>query len=115
MRKSGLGDANPGHPTLLALVAAGATDEEFQHATAEAVSRRKGFAYALGVLTRQRDAAAALALQSGPLPATESSWERSQREQVERMTGGIVSKRAPNDRAKEVIDGCVKPIRAALG
>lgn len=115
MRKSGLSDANPGHPTLLALLAAGTTDEEFQHATAESVSRGKGFAYALGVLTRQRDAAAALALQSGPLPAAESPWERSQREQVERMTGGIVSKRAPNDKAKEVIDGCVKPIRAALG
>lgn len=104
MRKSGLSDANPGHPTLLALLAAGTTDEEFQHATAEAVNRGKGFAYAIGMLTKQRDAAAALSLQTGPMPARETPWAREARERVHAMTGGLVSAKPPGT-TKETLDG----------
>lgn len=58
MRQAGIAEANPGHPDLLALIAAGATDAEFEHAAKVAVGRERGFAYALGVLKGQRTEAA---------------------------------------------------------
>lgn len=112
MRKSGLEDANPGHPTLLKLLAAGTTDEEFKHAASESVSRGKGFAYAIGMLTKQRDAAAALSLQAGPMPARETPWAREARECVHAMTGGLVSAKPPGT-TKETIDGTGLVNRAA--
>lgn len=71
MRQIGIADTNPGHPDLLALIAAGATDAEFAGAAQAAVDREKGFAYALGVLKGQRTEAAksAQGLHQGPLPA----------------------------------------------
>ncbi len=50
MRSAGIADVNPGHPRLLALIDAGISDEQFRWAAAQAVERRKGFAYALGAL-----------------------------------------------------------------
>jgi uncharacterized protein YdaU (DUF1376 family) len=68
MRRAGLQDGNPGHPDLLALIAAGATDAEFEGAAVGAAAKAKGFAYALGTLKRQREEAAALRLHTGPMP-----------------------------------------------
>jgi uncharacterized protein YdaU (DUF1376 family) len=70
MRQAGIPDCNPGHPELLALLAAGATVAEFVGAAASASGRGKGFAYAIGTLKRQRtDAAlAAQGLHRGPMP-----------------------------------------------
>lgn len=70
MRQSGIPDCNPGHPELLALLAAGATVAEFVGAAVSASGRGKGFAYAIGTLKRQRtDAAlAAQGLHRGPMP-----------------------------------------------
>jgi hypothetical protein len=58
MRQVGLQGVNPGHPDLLALIEAGATDAEFIGAARTAVEREKGFAYALGMLKGQRKEAA---------------------------------------------------------
>lgn len=71
MRQQGLADGNPSNPTLLALIAAGATDDEFVAAAKKAVAEQKGFAYAIGIVTGERKRAAALALQihHGELPA----------------------------------------------
>ena len=71
MRQQGLADGNPSNPTLLALIAAGATDDEFIAAAQKAVAEQKGFAYALGIVTGERKRAAALAQQihHGELPA----------------------------------------------
>ena len=68
LKAAGVSGVNPGHPDLLALLAAGATDAEFAGAGEAAVRKGKGFAYALGTLKRQREEAAALALHKGPLP-----------------------------------------------
>jgi hypothetical protein len=71
MRQQGLADGNPSNPTLMALIAAGATDDEFIAAAKKAVAEQKGFAYALGIVTGERKRAAALAQQihHGDLPA----------------------------------------------
>jgi hypothetical protein len=70
MRAEGIADVNPGHPELRTLLEAGATDEEFAGAARTAASKRKGFAYALGTLTRQRQEAAQKAegLHRGAMP-----------------------------------------------
>lgn len=59
MRSMGLQGVNPGHPDLLALIEVGATDEEFAGAARTAVDRSKGFAYAIGMLKKQRQEAQA--------------------------------------------------------
>lgn len=61
MREAGIQQVNPSHPTLLALIDAGATVEEFKN-TAAAASK-KNFAYILGVVKGQRMDAASLALE----------------------------------------------------
>lgn len=73
LKAMGLGGVNPGHPDLLALIAAGASDEEFAGAATTALGRGKGFAYALGTLKRQRAEAAEMAqgLHRGPMPTTQ--------------------------------------------
>lgn len=53
MRSAGLVDTNPAHPGLLALLDSGATPAQFAHAATLAVSKGKGFAYALGALRGQ--------------------------------------------------------------
>jgi uncharacterized protein YdaU (DUF1376 family) len=69
MKACGVIDVNPGHPDLLALIAAGADAAEFTGAAAEAHKRGKGFAYTLAMLGRQRTEAAekAKGLHQGPL------------------------------------------------
>lgn len=102
MRKSGMADVNPGHPDLLALLAAGASDAEFEHAARESGQRGKGFAYAMGMLKRQRLDAAALPLHRGPMPSTLSPRERAKAERIFAMTGGLMGT-APTAK-KEFID-----------
>jgi hypothetical protein len=70
MRSVGIGDSNPGHPDLLALIAAGVIEAEAVGAARAAVAKGKGFAYALGTLKRQRLEAAQTAqgLHRGPMP-----------------------------------------------
>lgn len=71
MKAEGIADPNPGHPDLLALIDAGATDPEFVGAARSASAVGKGFAYAIGTVKRQRIEAAqtAKAVLRGPLPA----------------------------------------------
>lgn len=85
-----MADVSPGHPDLLALVAAGATDAEFEHAATQAGERGKGFVYALGMLKRQRSEASALTLHQGPLPAKVSAREQAKGERIYNMTGGLM-------------------------
>lgn len=72
MKTAGISDPNPGHPKLLALLQAGADLAEFTGAAAEAVARKKGFAYALGMVANRRAEVASMAaagLHQGALPA----------------------------------------------
>lgn len=64
-------NGNPSHPMLLALIAAGATAQEFVNAAPSASGKADPFAYLLGVVKGQRrDAAeAAQGLHKGAMPA----------------------------------------------
>lgn len=64
-------NGNPSHPMLLALIAAGATAQEFVNAAPSAAGKADPFAYLLGVVKGQRrDAAeAAQGLHKGAMPA----------------------------------------------
>jgi hypothetical protein len=77
LKAAGIADVNPGHATLLALIEAGCSDAEFFGAAKTAVDRGKGFAYAMGTLTRQRAEAAQLALHRGPLPNRQEALEQA--------------------------------------
>lgn len=79
MRQAGLSGVNPGHPDLLALLEAGATEEEIAGAAQAAVDRGKAsFAYCLAMLKRQRQEAAAMApsLHRGALPRNLTAAEQ---------------------------------------
>lgn len=79
MRQAGLAGVNPGHPDLLALLEAGATEDEIAGATQAAVDRGKAsFAYVLAMLKRQRQEAAAMAssLHRGALPRNLTAAEQ---------------------------------------
>jgi hypothetical protein len=97
LRAAGIPGVSPSHPKLLALLQAGATASEFVEAAPKGVGKSGGFAYVLGVVEgRRRDAAtSAKSLHVGPLPVSETTFQRSRREQVEQMTGGRVSAKPP--------------------
>lgn len=75
---NGIHGCNPHHPTLLALLEAGATVDEFAYAAKNAVSRGNAkFAYVLGTVKRQREEAAKLVLHHGRLPNSQEALEAS--------------------------------------
>jgi uncharacterized protein YdaU (DUF1376 family) len=61
-------DINQSNPTLIALVDAGATPEEFADAAKKSATSGKGFSYLLGIVKRQREEAAKLNLHRGAMP-----------------------------------------------
>lgn len=102
MKAAGIADVSPSNQKLLTLIAAGATVDEFVDAAKKAVTGGKGFAYALGIVERERRDAAALVgqLHTGPLPragATRSAGAtpESFRERDLRMAAEEVAKWAP--------------------
>jgi hypothetical protein len=84
MKRAGVGGVNPGSQTLKALLDAGATLDEFTGAASKAAEGGKGFAYALGIVKRDREQAAAMAakLHRGELPPAETTYQRSMRERM---------------------------------
>lgn len=98
MKRAGLSNLSTSHPKLLALIAAGATVQEFVDAAQKAVDGGKGFAYALAVVEGQRREAAAMAgqLHTGPLPAKPPPQGESFRERDERMASERMAEFAPN-------------------
>lgn len=72
--------ANPSHPTLIALIEAGADPNEFRHAAREAVAKGKpDFAYVVGTVRRRREEAAALVLHKGRMPNKQEALEEANR------------------------------------
>lgn len=61
-------DMNQQNPKLLACIEAGATVEEFVHAAHVAIDKSKGFEYLLGVVIKQRQDIAKLAMHKGAMP-----------------------------------------------
>lgn len=115
MRAQGMAQTNPGDPRLRALLAQGATLAEFEGLAAEAVHKRKGFAWVLVTLAARREDAAALHLaapHARAAAASETAWERGQRERMAQFTGGLVSAKAPENRLSsgEVFDVTVRAV-----
>lgn len=76
----GIQGCNPHHPTLLALLNAGAAEDEFAQAARNALAKGKtSFAYVLGTVKRQREDAAKLVLYQGRMPNTQELLESSNR------------------------------------
>lgn len=74
IQRQGVVQTNPSHATLLALLEAGATEEEFSEAAKIAVANGKGnFNYVLGIVRKQREDAAKLVLHQGRLPNKQES------------------------------------------
>lgn len=104
LRSAGIGDTNPGHPTLQVLLAAGATEAEFLGAVNASRDKGDPFAYLLGVVEGQRKRAAesAKGLHRGPMPAAPANDRKArQLETAALMTG---AKRAAPQHEPETID-----------
>jgi len=99
MRRAGLSDGSPGNPDLLALIAAGASDAEFVAAAEIAVSRGKGFAYAIGALKNQRKEIAAQRLPQGAMPPPGTPTARAPSAAEQRALQAVPSIAAPHLRA----------------
>lgn len=54
LRQAGMADTNPGHPRLLALLDAGATEAEFTGFAPQAIAKGAGFAWVLGAVEGER-------------------------------------------------------------
>lgn len=94
LRKHGIASVQVQHPTLLALVQAGATVEEFIEAVDAAKSKSRPFEYLLSVVKGRREDAAKMAasVHQGPMPAPrpqETAYQRSQREQMASLAPGV--------------------------
>ncbi|WP_418122274.1 hypothetical protein [Variovorax sp. 160MFSha2.1] len=97
MRQAGLQDANPGHPELIALLAAGMTVDELACAASDTARAGKGFVYALRTAaSRRRDAANVGTLPAAaPMraqPTGETAYQRTQRERMQRDFPSIAAK-----------------------
>ena len=81
LRRAGIADTNPQHPKLLALIAAGATVEEFVSASTRAKGKGNPFAYLLSVVESERRQAAAMASQihHGAMPNKQEAMEAKNR------------------------------------
>jgi uncharacterized protein YdaU (DUF1376 family) len=84
MIRHGVQGCNPHHPTLRALLQAGAVEEEFVQAARNAASRGKAsFAYVIGTVKRQREEAAKLVLHQGRMPNRQELLEASNKAATE--------------------------------
>jgi uncharacterized protein YdaU (DUF1376 family) len=82
--KYGVHGCNPHHPTLRALLHAGAAEAEFVQAAQNAVFRGKAsFAYVVGTVKRQREEAAQLLLHRGRMPNSQELLEASNKAATE--------------------------------
>ncbi|BCT68098.1 YdaU family protein [Nitrosospira sp. NRS527] len=80
LARHGVQGSNPHHPTLLALLQAGAVEDEFVQAAKSAVAKGKeNFAYVIGTVKRQREEAAKLILHQGRMPNRQELLESSNR------------------------------------
>ncbi|SEO56572.1 YdaU family protein [Nitrosovibrio sp. Nv6] len=80
----GVRGCNPHHPILLALLQAGAVEDEFVQAAKNAAAKGKAnFAYVVGTVKRQREEAAKLVLHRGRMPNRQEMLESSNKAATE--------------------------------
>lgn len=96
LKAAGIAAVNPSHPTLLALLEAGASIEEFVGAASKASRKRDPFPYLLSVVQGQREDAAKSAdgLHRGAMPARAKTFREIDAENgkqaVREWTGGLM-------------------------
>jgi uncharacterized protein YdaU (DUF1376 family) len=84
LARHGVHGCNPHHPILLALLQAGAVEDEFVQAARSAVAKGKAnFAYVIGTVKRQREEAAKLVLHQGRMPNKQELLESSNKAATE--------------------------------
>lgn len=102
MMQNGIASCNPSHPTLLALIHAGASEEEFIAAAKSAVERGKpNFAYVLGTVKRQREEAAALVLHQGRMPTKQDLLVQENKESTLRAKARLFGSPTEKDVTNE--------------
>lgn len=89
MRRAGLADVNPSHPTLKALIDAGITLGELVDAAKKSAEDKKPFAYALAVAEGRRREAAAMA----PLPKAQPTRAQTARQAHRQAWNEALNKR----------------------
>jgi hypothetical protein len=75
LKSAGIAAVNPSHPTLQALVQAGATVGEFADAAKAATGKRDPFAYVLGVVEGRRAQALTVAKSLHAPPPDPNAWQ----------------------------------------
>ncbi|SOD41797.1 YdaU family protein [Nitrosovibrio sp. Nv4] len=84
LTRLGVQGCNPHHPILLALLQAGAVEDEFVQAARNAAAKGKAnFAYVVGTVKRQREEAAKLVLHRGRMPNSQEMLESSNKAATE--------------------------------
>ncbi len=104
LRMAGIADTNPSHPTLLALIEAGATVDEFAGAAPQAVGKSKPFSYVLSVVTNERQRAAGLRLHHGAMPQQMTPGQRAAHERIAAAVPGLAAKPVTTQPLTEVFD-----------
>lgn len=115
LRRAGFPTANPDHPTLAMLVAAGATVEEFTSCAGRALKTGDPFAYVLAVVQGRRTEAAKAAAQvhHGPLPERPlTAGEQRMLEAVPNLVSESVKRRAAAQNATKENPNAPPPARA---
>jgi uncharacterized protein YdaU (DUF1376 family) len=102
MIQQGIKNTSQQNPTFLALINAGATEQEFANAAKAAVSKGKpDFAYAIGIVKKQREDAAKLILHRGPLPTKQESLEQENKEATQRAKARLFGLQTEKDITNE--------------
>lgn len=102
MIKQGIKITNQYNPLFIALLEAGATEQEFANAAKTAVSKGKpDFAYAIGIVKKQREDAAKLILHRGPLPTKQESLEQENKETTQRAKARLFGMQTEKDITNE--------------
>jgi hypothetical protein len=108
LRRAGIGDTNPGHPRLLTLIAAGATEAEFTGFASAALSKSAGFAWVLGAVENERKRAysASKSLHQGVMPTQPKTpaWMAASQAYGDALVGKTRRADPPPAFAMEAID-----------
>jgi hypothetical protein len=100
--QQGIKSTNQHNPIFIALLEAGATEQEFANAAKTAVSKGKpDFPYVIGIVKKQREDAAKLVLHQGKLPNKQDLLEKGNREATQRAKARLFGSSTEKDVTNE--------------
>jgi len=100
MKAAGMAIVSPSNQKLIELLKAGITLDELADAAAYSISKGKDFGYALATAEGRRRDAATAPLPEARASPSETTYQRSMREKMERVVPGIAA-RAPGSQNPE--------------